>query len=450
MRHYFLSSFTAKNNVGDDAVSICNAYRYATPRELNGKSGWLISIDSIQPLLDQLQAKIVSKLPTPDFLTAEIIVSKIGRIISNAQRATIKPGIFDSFNGMNKEAFKQIIADVFAPYTSYTCIDMRAVHDTVRTSSAYGVFYIYINAAPTGSNDVTLPAVIFDVPIATRTKAYECSWSGLPIVDPRTGYIVGELVENNLYIHHNIAELGTQEEQLLFRRILEKTLNLLSMNITQKASYLEAMQTHRYSADRVKYIQHCAKRVKQESASVSGSLTTAKREVNMLQEQLIKKIREAQALEQRSQSFTDATQSDEIFGKEFDKLRNMKEVIKIEVGVNAIYVFTRILYCKHPNTRNTHEIGAFKITIPTTSSGSVKWENLTRRVSGHKDNQMAPHIWADGSACLGNVDKTFPQLIAQYEFSTVALLAIKFVESVNITDGAGKHLDKWPIASRTN
>ena len=153
-------------------------------------------------------------------------------------------------------------------------------------------------------------------------------------------------------------------------------------------------------------------------------------------------------MEKRLHSYTGANPTcEQDFGREFDKLRSMKKVIKVEVGSSNIVIYTKTLYCKHPNTKRIHEIGKFKITIPTTNGGSVKWENLTRRVDGHQSKQMAPHIWEDGSACLGNTQQVFPELIAQYEFSTVAMIAIEFVESVNISDGAGKHLGNWPIAT---
>ena len=51
MKYYFLPLQTVKDNVGEAAIPLCGNYEYSEFQHLSGKMGWLIPIDSIQPLL---------------------------------------------------------------------------------------------------------------------------------------------------------------------------------------------------------------------------------------------------------------------------------------------------------------------------------------------------------------------------------------------------------------
>ena len=449
MPTYFISQTALQTHFGSAGHDVIANNPHTLKNEIYGKSGWLIQPTYIDEILHQLQGKIINKLPTAKPDTIEIVLGRSGTIIIPQRALTIKPSPLDDFNGRNKEMFKNTIRELFTSLHDYTCVDMRTSRGNSFLLHGLSTFFIHIASSPEGTKTSPIPDTILGIPIHTTDNAYECTWQGLPIIDEETGYVVAELFDNNnLYIHHNIVENGSELENKLFRNILIHTIKLLNMGAKDKDSYKTSAMKYKFSGERLKYIDHCKKRIGVETSSLTGSVTTRKKEIEQLQKDLTKRIREAQALEQKLNSYTSKdADCEKNFGREFDKLISMPRVIKVEINTRSIIVYTKKLYCKHPQTKNIHEIGKFKITIPTSDGGSVKWENLTRKVDGHQSNQMAPHIWQDGTACLGNTQQLFPALIAQYEFSTVAMLAIDFVESVNITDSAGKHLNRWPIVT---
>ena len=59
----------------------------------------------------------------------------------------------------------------------------------------------------------------------------------------------------------------------------------------------------------------------------------------------------------------------------------------------------------------------------------------------------APHVFHNGRPCLGNMTEVIPELVANYEFAALAMVAIQFIESVNVNDSAGMHINKWPVAA---
>jgi hypothetical protein len=59
----------------------------------------------------------------------------------------------------------------------------------------------------------------------------------------------------------------------------------------------------------------------------------------------------------------------------------------------------------------------------------------------------APHVDAEGKACLGNMKEVFSQLLAERQYAAVVEAAIAFVEAANPDDTWGKHIDKWPRAN---
>ena len=135
----------------------------------------------------------------------------------------------------------------------------------------------------------------------------------------------------------------------------------------------------------------------------------------------------------------------ETYRIEFDKLLEVDKVIGLDVSSRGIEVFTDTLYCKDPRSKKIHEIGKFRISIPI-GSGSISWNNLSRRVYGYSEAMHAPHIFKNGKACLGNAEQVLPSLIANYQFSIIAMYAIQFVESVNVSDCAGSRITAWPVA----
>jgi hypothetical protein len=145
------------------------------------------------------------------------------------------------------------------------------------------------------------------------------------------------------------------------------------------------------------------------------------------------------------------SQLKERFAEEFKYIVSHPQVTGIEVGNSFFSVLTTRLTCRHPQTLKMHDIGEFEITISFTGKSessaedsTVLWRNLSRKVTGYKHDMEAPHVFPGGRACLGNMTSAYRSLVSQGQYYAAVCEAIRFIESVNLKDPAGKWLEQWP------
>ncbi len=84
-------------------------------------------------------------------------------------------------------------------------------------------FRVCFGSVPRGSSKDALPPRVFDIEV-TPQNAYVYSLTGSPVMDPATGYIVGELNGNTLYIFANFWQLGEERAYALLTRVLQRVL----------------------------------------------------------------------------------------------------------------------------------------------------------------------------------------------------------------------------------
>lgn len=233
---------------------------------------------------------------------------------------------------------------------------------------------------------------------------------------------IGELQEDNLYLYETAVRNGTLGEARYLIQVLKRVQALLSLDKSgddSKASH---------------FADQCLALAKRDLPQTDSAV--AQQELTSLL---------ARATAQEKEMFHIESNTDVEAGKEFDALLNLEKVIDVKVDGRSIVVTTKTLYCQHPRTGDYHEIGAFDIHI-FPGNNSLVWKNRTRMVDGGAGAMNAPHVNGEGNACFGNTAELFPKLIADRDFATAAMMAIAFVESINIEDSWGKYLGNWPVA----
>lgn len=274
---------------------------------------------------------------------------------------------------------------------------------------------------------------------------FDASGAGDIITDP-DGWPVGELVGNTLHIFHPLQNRhfssGNGDGANIFRSIMQEVTVLRLTSPQQRAEAIRARALQKREETRTQYVQMCASRLTRTLEATRANITNLERSVEQTQQTLIIQIRDLADNRQRLSQLQSANpQNTERYGGEFDKLFELPKILDVRITRDKISVFTDTLYCVDPRSNRTHEIGKFRIDIMPNSG--VLWHNLTRKVGGF----MAPHVDEAGRACLGTLANTLPDLIARYEFATVATLAISFIESVNVHDSWGRNISSWPIAT---
>ena len=131
---------------------------------------------------------------------------------------------------------------------------------------------------------------------------------------------------------------------------------------------------------------------------------------------------------------------------EIESIKKLAHVLDVQLTSANIEITTDMLYVHAYD--HEFEIGEFIIKIPFYDI-SPTWHNKTRQVDAYSEQQMHPHVWNDGTACLGSATRIFTTLFEQQAYYAIAEYAIRFIQSVNVDDPAGEYVYKWPLRDGT-
>ncbi len=157
-----------------------------------------------------------------------------------------------------------------------------------------------------------------------------------------------------------------------------------------------------------------------------------------------------EAIEERKRAFQE-NDLDASLGSEYDTIISAPKIQKVIINDDeSLEVFTDTLYCKDPRTDKLHEIGKMRIVLNRNNINSgdeIRIFNETRMVRAFTDSgNAAPHVLGSNKPCLGSEAQTFKTLLKEREYFAAIMMGIRFVESVNVKDSAGKYIDYWPEA----
>lgn len=129
-------------------------------------------------------------------------------------------------------------------------------------------------------------------------------------------------------------------------------------------------------------------------------------------------------------------------------LKQVKSLACTELE-NRLYlsVFTNPVTVIDSRTHRNHLLGPYKIelTIKPDDTIDFSYDSLWFMVTGHGGNPCShPHVWGDGSQCLGSVEQDMHEFLARGDIFSFVMLSILFLESVNVADDAGMCVSRWP------
>jgi hypothetical protein len=135
----------------------------------------------------------------------------------------------------------------------------------------------------------------------------------------------------------------------------------------------------------------------------------------------------------------------------FHEILSINAVKYASLEEGYLVVYTNNIFCENPTTKLMHDIGTFliKIKIETNqfkSEDSVRIFNTKQTVNAFEANMHAPHVFASGTPCHGNAAAALKKAYMDQNFFDMVYIIISFLESVNISDPAGKNIDCWPLA----
>lgn len=412
-----------------------------SPLEIDGRKGIVVSSTDIKKIGNVLAEflGIKNKIKNVEMSvlghTRYEGIDEVLVTVSKPNKVVVK----DGWNGTKSDLFKKVTEEILGKVLDVT-INIYVPHGKKDMGRKRG-FNIFFWSSQTDHNSRTCPTKMWGINVDCRDPVFEPTYDGIVIYD--NTYPVAELIDNNLYIHHDLCHHGTTNELEIYRKILVEVVKEINISPEERAKQKEA----RAKENKKQYIQLCRKRIQKEHDNAASTIRSLESRLEDYKKGMIECIRGIADKKLLLANFEgELGKRDDEYAAEYDKLFEVEHVVGVEVSSRGVEVFTDNLYCKDPRSGKIHDIGCFRISIPI-GCGSIIWNNLTRRVSGHSSSMHAPHIFSNGKACLGNAEQVLPELIANYQFSIIAMYAIQFVESVNVSDSAGSLITKWPVAS---
>lgn len=359
---------------------------------------------------------------------------------------------FGSWKGDDRSRVRRVIEEILLPELKGNDVQVSVPHKYETDPEETSDFQIFIWSQKKDwkGNMVRPPERIWGYEVDCRDDAYTPTGDGVSIIDKDTGYCVAELFGDNvLYIHHDLVDDGTDREIAIFRRLLQEVVAEAKLTPEEKRQAKEKFMEELRKRGEETYVKACAQRFEKMAKATQDSITGGREEIKELQADLVKKIREVKGAEQKLIQLDKAKPDAEaMYKEEYKKFLSVPEVKAISSDrEGVIQVFTNMIYVIHDGVK--YKIGEFRIDIYINGgNGGIKFFNLTNRgdgpggMSGY--NTHHPHVERDGTPCLGTISSAIPQLIGEYQFAVVAIVAIQYLKSVNVDDPAGAGIYKWP------
>jgi len=349
-------------------------------------------------------------------------------------------------NAMPSPKFIALVDQVLSPVVGRKIIlhlPLRAERaKRVRPAIMDGDFHVHVWASPFGHRRLTPPSQLWGHVVEHRDRCFGQTGQGIPLVDREAEFAVGEIFENNLYIHIDLLQSYSDSCYQLFATILSKAVPDLNLNAVAHRQRMKERRSEGRSKSRLAYIKACGERVRELANTYRDALRNKRTQLIALQQTLLGYLR----IEIFGGKMVSAEERHAEFSAEFERLKDVSRVKEVIVGPGLVMLKTSMLHAQHYDTGQLHEIGEFLIVIDLHGGKCpVRWFNSTRRVNGLRPGMNSPTVYADGSPMVDEIQETIIELIARLELSIVAELAIQFIETVN-KDLPGATLVNWPLA----
>lgn len=366
----------------------------------------------------------------------------------------------------DSDSFSEIAKEILAPLLQNIYISVpHGNMSRLRNDDSFKIQIWSTAMLGEGAEKVDVPAKIYGVQVDCRDRGFGPSNSDKSIkvfYCPHSGYAVAELFENNnLFIHYDICHHGTRRELEIFKILLRNVFDWITIENyeipTEKilkeieeiqidgSKNRELFVNALYSSD----FDDATNKLLKSIDSDKKAVTTCQ---HALKEALAEKQRAFSVLEHTSMN---EQKTIEIYEKEFDKLLSVPGVLGIDISDGKICVYTKMIRITYRDI--VYRIGKFRIEIPTEGDvKGLKFFNLTNNGEGpgrtnprgfdanSEFNRHHPHVKSSGHACLGNIGEAMMEYISSYQYSVVIILAIKFLETVEYDDSAGRGILWWP------
>ena len=330
--------------------------------------------------------------------------------------------------------FKEAVARCIKPLfnRNITVVDGSAA--VVSPNNDPSVFRIVIRGSgsePRNAQNFYTTDAVFGVSIGVSSLRCQPWVDGSPIIDPTNGVEIGAFDHDNLYLYVNLFS--------------NQAVNIVDQVFEHVATAIRTPVEHSAAAFRQLYVTECTKRFKHEIdrlelevCNLRNKMLEAQQTIAQCSSDILLKNSALFGLKSGSLDTT------KLLGDEFDRLGKLKAIEAVSFRGTSLVVNTVLLLCRNPDTGVTHEIGKFRIVVDVNVK-QVFCFNKTRTVAFGNSQMHAPHVFPGGALCMGSAGEGFAKLIGSYRFFDAIMLALNFLQTVNMDDPAGRRIVDWPV-----
>jgi hypothetical protein len=292
-----------------------------------------------------------------------------------------------------------------------------------------------------GGKDLKPPEKLFGEPVACRDASFEPMKKGSQSFES-DGFVWGEFISPNyLYIFFDVCQKDTAGSLAIFRAMLKQMIKEVTPDVLRAGTGDIAKKREEKARNELRGFMKSM--LSAQFASSKQKVETLTKDIEQMHNKIVQLIRDRTYNMNLFKAFEEE-EIDKKIGIMIRDLYQDKNIIGLKVDGNLFKVFTDTLYVTDPRTNWKYELGKFRLDLDCTQ-GMIRIFNLTRTVSAYGSQKMnAPHVFANNTMCAGNFVETTAELFGKHDYGNLASTLVIFLESVNVEDGAGRMVYRWP------
>ena len=381
------------------------------------------------PEEEWLKVKDMFSLPDVD-----LIPTNLSEVVfytkSPEQKVDNSPRVaIHSWNGKMKEEFIEMTERLLLPLFDKKIV-VTVPHGMFSTENTNpNEFHIKIGSQMDKPNAeiVDKPLTYWGIKIDCPDYFHSPSGKGIEIIES-DGFCVAELLDNTLFIHHDLIHFGEEdaiERQLaILQKIYENVITIRSdpkeyEKIKQEREIKSFCKILNQSGNKklsnaIKMIDKLDRQVEE----YRGYLVTSHRD-------LIGYLKERNYLEKHGTSVTEAEVK-----KQWEELKHIKEVSNVSIGSSSNLEFD-VDKIHIPYEEETYEVGPFHVSI---NFPNAIISIISTGVKGKRDGKAHPHVNSNGTVCFGNLHEAVTSALTNYEFLVIINLILELLHNYTSSD----------------
>jgi hypothetical protein len=301
-------------------------------------------------------------------------------------------------------------------------------------------FQIYVWSTPEANEfheRVRPPVYIWKHTVGCRDSAFVPSGAGLPIEDEGSGYVVAELFENALFIHHDLVEEGTLSEARIFGDLMLKVAEVFKNGGIQK--YAEIQMQKDLAEAPSKFARACRMTLlDQNLEQLQEYILSAESDLKRVRENFRRAARRCEVLAARKATLEKFQFDEKLYEAEFKRITHMRLVKFVRIHGNTLIILTNELECFDTTRKRMRLLGCCKIAIELTSTKAAI-EALS-----HTEMRV-PHTSSHHILEWGALQIDVISLIARCEVSTIVDFILQKITQISYGEVAYEHITGYPL-----